>query len=392
MRKPQFDELEKLLSEAQLIPVYMDSVDRLERIVKEARTWQENVSKLLKVNIDLSNLPYVCDLVEWSERGKKLPLTFHLMPEVENKIRLANDWIARCASTFLYIDTHYHHHHHQQQQAPIENESSNLMNVQLIQILTPRVLDLHTQLKKLHNFLKSHGAQVAALLSHQDSLSSPENKSASGGASGTTRRARTKHILNTSLVSSLSSTYLAYQSSATDPLLELTGCADLAKFYSHYRLFPELAGKYNVLALRELEMIKHLRRLNTDRIGLFRAYLQNLVDQQQHIQKQQQQQQLQQQQAAEVLAAATSENDVVKEIPAVSEVTTTNSTSTNVQQTKSSASVNVAPFPFKCCGCNKSILQAVSISQFSQCQLCSGLFHCKSENLIFLIKNKKSIF
>lgn len=126
--KKKLEEFERFLDEAGKIPVNMENVDEVERIVKEAKKWSQQVSKLL-VN-DEQHLPYLCDLVELFERGKKSPVAFSVLDDIEARIRTVNQWIASCHDHFVLPEVnHYHQHHHNQ-----DSEANANMNLPLIEV------------------------------------------------------------------------------------------------------------------------------------------------------------------------------------------------------------------------------------------------------------------
>lgn len=126
--KKRLEEFERFLDEAGKIPVNMENVDQVERIVKEAKKWSQQVNKLL-VN-DEQQLPYLCDLVELFERGKKSPVAFSVLGDLEVRIRTVNQWIASCHDYFVLPEVnHYNQHHHNQ-----DSEANANMNLPLIEV------------------------------------------------------------------------------------------------------------------------------------------------------------------------------------------------------------------------------------------------------------------
>ena len=263
-------------------------------------------------------------------------------------------------------------------------------------MLTPRV-DLHSQVRKLVNFLKSHSSlmfNIAAIITQQqqqqqqqqtnqttDSTSSPES-------SKTPRRVRGagKHLISSSsssgaLTSPLNSTasaasfYQHLSNTLVDPLVELTGSSELAQLYTRHRLIDsELAPKYTALQNKEVEMVKNLRRLNRERVSMLHSIAQSLID------YMQQQQQQQQQQQSETTATTTSTNETTTENGKGEETTaaqndTPADTSANVINKLRYHPIFNTPINFKCCACPKSILKDLAIKKIKQCQLCCGLFH-----------------
>lgn len=251
-------------------------------------------------------------------------------------------------------------------------------------------MDLHSQVRKLVNFLKSHSSlmfNIAAIITQQqqqqqqtnqttDSTSSPES-------SKTPRRVRGagKHLLSSSsssgaLTSPLNSTasaasfYQHLSNTLTDPLVELTGSSELAQLYMRYRLVDaELAPKYTALQHKEVEMIKNLRRLNRERVSMLHTIAQSLID---YMQLQQQQQQPE--------TTTTSTNETTTENGKGEETTaaqndTAADTSANVINKLRYHPIFNSTINFKCCACPKSILKDLAVKKIKQCQLCYGLFH-----------------
>lgn len=253
-------------------------------------------------------------------------------------------------------------------------------------MLTPRV-DLHSQVRKLVNFLKSHSSlmfNIAAIITQQqqqqtnqttDSTSSPES-------SKTPRRVRGagKHLISSSsssgaLTSPLNSTasaasfYQHLSNTLTDPLVELTGSSELAQLYTRHRLVDaELAPKYSALQHKEVEMVKNLRRLNRERVSMLHTIAQSLID---YMQLQQQQQQPE---TTTSTNETTTENGKGEETTAAQNDITADTSANIINKLRYHPIFNT-PINFKCCACPKSILKDLAAKKIKQCQLCCGLFH-----------------
>lgn len=142
----------------------------------------------------------------------------------------------------------------------------------------------------------------------------------------------------------------------------------ICNLYSRERNFLDLGEKYKVLELKELEMIKQLRKLNTDRINLVKTCLQN-------------------EKTTATAATTTAQNSATTSSTGVvstecgkedadlntnSKHNTTNTTNTTINNNNNNALLNI-----RCCSCAKSILTSICANEYSQCKLCLGLFHGK---------------
>jgi hypothetical protein len=146
----------------------------------------------------------------------------------------------------------------------------------------------------------------------------------------------------------------------------------VCNLYSRERNFLDLGEKYKVLELKELEMIKQLRKLNTDRINLVKTCLQN--------------------EKTTASAATTAQNSVTTSSTGVvstecgkedadlntnSKHNNNNTTNTTNTTTTTTNNNNNALLNIRCCSCAKSILTSICANEYSQCKLCLGLFHGK---------------
>ena len=62
-------DLESIQSESKCIPVYMENVEKLDKIIKEAKSCVSNIDRLLN-----EKLPDITDLKESLEKSSKLPI------------------------------------------------------------------------------------------------------------------------------------------------------------------------------------------------------------------------------------------------------------------------------------------------------------------------------
>ncbi len=289
----KLDELEQTLNEAKHIPVYMENVEKLEKLVNEASKSQNSADLLLKD----PKYPYLSDLIETHKKTKDLPLRSNSTDAISVRINMAKDWLTRLGHFYLKPDVMYLIQH--------GGGLADPLNVPLLEALTPR-LDLKSLISKIQ----------ASLLNHQSGGVPSESASANVSPSSTnlSKRQRAK-VVNTSHAE-----HLVYF---------IESISDLYKDKN----FLTLSEKYKALEIKELELIKQLRKLNIERIVLIKNQIQSEI-----------------------------ENVARSETP-ISETSETKLNGAN----------------FRCCSCTKSILASVYAKTFQQCRLCLGLFHtnCK---------------
>lgn len=143
---------------------------------------------------------------------------FSFMPTLDTRIDLANEWIGKLENLFLKSDTH----------------------ANLLDILTPR-LDLVNIITKLQQGLASN-------LSNSPTSSQ-------------TKKQKIKSL----------------QTVVTNQPTPLISVENSQEFYKE-KNFATLTEKYKSLQIKELDLIKNIRKLNTDRLMIIKNHLETPVD------------------------------------------------------------------------------------------------------------------
>ena len=120
-------ELERIQSEAKCIPVYMENVDKLDKIIQEAKSCVTNIDRLLK-----EKLPDITELKESLNKSQQLPIKINQASTLEIRVNLANDWINKLKNLFLKYEM---------QEITDEHKT-------ILEVLTPR-LDIVNLISKL---------------------------------------------------------------------------------------------------------------------------------------------------------------------------------------------------------------------------------------------------
>jgi hypothetical protein len=266
----------------------MENVEKLERLVREASKSQTSAETLLKD----PKFPYLSDLIETYRKAKDLPLRVNSTDAIATRINMAKDWLTRLGHFYLKPD------------GPLCNNTNSggsllaesSVNIAIIEVLTPR-LDLKSLIA---------GAKPIEQPSSQEvvTVSSPSSTSLSKRQ----RRAKLGHHTTT----------------------DIETISDLYKDTD----FVTLSEKYKALEIGELELVKQLRRVNTDKL-------------------------------AGVVSQVSGELAVVGDVVAVTAAA------------EATSRLNV-----RCCSCTRSMLASIYARTFQQCRLCRGVFHINCKNAL----------
>jgi hypothetical protein len=227
---------------------------------------------------------------------------------------MAKEWLTRLGHFYLKPDVMYLIQHGG------GGGLADPLNVPLLEGLTPR-LDLKSLIGKIQ-------ASLAPTNSNQSGSGASESTSVNVSPSSTNLSSKRQQRAK-----------LANATSHADYLVSfIESISDLYKDKN----FLTLSEKYKALEIKELELIKQLRKLNIEKIVSLKSKIQAEI---------------------ETCLAATSK-------PSEATATLTEA---------AEAKLNLSSNQFRCCSCTKSILASVYAKTFQQCRLCLGLFHtnCK---------------
>jgi len=259
------------------------------------------------------------DLNEALRRSQELPVRLEAVPVIEIRLKAVSEWVNTLKNYFVKSESSNASSNHISQVSFVNS------NKTIMELLTPRI-DLISIVNKI---LNSH--------SSSSSMSNPS----------TSKRQRTKSpngsiIINTDNESSINKNNL---------LNSIVSIENVEEFYSENKFISVLTEKYKTLQLKEVELMKQLRKLNQDKIN--------------------------------------SQLNFIIKAQDTTEDATTNQTGLNLsniinndQSSASNASLKFQnqkfPINIKCCSCFKSIASAINTNCAQQCKLCLGLFHSMS--------------
>lgn len=131
----KLEDLELTINEAKCIPAYLENVEKLVQIVKDANTWKEKVDTTLNIgHLDFNHTyPYLTELTELLDEAHSLPVKLQVNL-IQMKIDIVNEWIIRVNKLFNTTKV-----------CKTSLETSNLLEV-----LTPR-LEINHILHKLQS-------------------------------------------------------------------------------------------------------------------------------------------------------------------------------------------------------------------------------------------------
>jgi histone demethylase JARID1 len=300
----KLDELESTLEKAKCIPVHLENVKKLERLVQQTKKSHSQAQQLLRD----PKYPYLTDLVEVNrqikiDRKTNQRIKSNSVEAIEIRIQLATDWLSRLSSLYLRQETL----DLLNDDLSLDDDQNGGLNIPLLEALTPR-LDLKSLSNKIQNFLGSPQQQTSIQQENPNLLSKRQRKS-------------TQHQI---LAINLNSSQMEQVVSSLESI------SDLYKD----RNFLSLSEKYKALQSKEIEFMKQVRKLNTERIVFLKNQIKNDL-------------------------SNLTENEENKDIELL-----------------------IKQQIYRCCSCNKSILHAIYTRNIQQCKLCNGIFHnsCKTAN------------
>ena len=253
---------------------------------------------------------------------------------------MANEWLKRLSQTYLKPDALH-----------LCNIGGGLdsLNIPLLEALTPR-LDLKSLINKLHAILvttTTNIAQTAATTTNTtaavDASSSPSSSQPPESSSQSTTPAKQRARAKPQPLS-----HPSVASHSQQQLLELivSHIDSISDLYKD-RCFATLSEKYKALQVRELELVKVLRRLNSEKLGLLRSQIASEISR-----------------ALAAVADNNGETAAVMTMPTIG----------------SGEEAKLGHSNVRCCSCSKSILASIYARTFQQCRLCLGLFHINCRN------------
>ena len=268
-------------------------------------------------------------------KSEELPVKLNAVPIIEIRVKQATAWTHTLRSYFL------------------KNDSNSKT---LVEVLTPR-LDLASLVHKIQSNLNTHTASMSSSTSSSSSVSSVSEKNSS-------KRLRTKSPNNGSLtISQLATvgndTENSNGSIKITPNNSIVNINSADELYSENKFVSILSEKYKALQLKELELMKQLRKSNQDKINMQLNFILKSLESNDEKNPPQQQQQLQSSQNGPINGEAS--NGALK-LP-----------------------TQKYPINIKCCSCFKSIASSINSNNAQQCKLCLGLFHSMNFSSFFLI-------
>lgn len=272
----------------------------------------------MNVNIKRPIYPHLNDLSELLKRSHELPVRLEAVPAIEIRLKSAMEWTQALKSCFLKSESNT------VSQISFVNNSKTLM-----ELLTPR-----TDLVSLVNRIQSN------LISHTNS-SSLVNLSS--------KRQRTKSPCGSLTINQITESDTIVSKNLFSSILSID---NIEEFYNENKFISVLSEKYKTLQLKEIELMKQLRKLNQEKINLQLNFIIKIQDSNE-----------------DSLSQANTNNDQIS----------TSNTSLKFQNQK-------FPINIKCCSCFKSIASAINTNCAQQCKLCLGLFHSMLLliNLVFM--------
>ncbi len=213
-------ELEKTLHEARCIPTYMENVERLERIIKDAQQLSIKAVQLIK---ESNTLPYLSDLKSLYKKASQLPVVLDDMPLIEMRIKFADKWNHQVFDLFKHN---------------VEQEFEQAL---LVECLSPKI-DLNELMHRLFHHSNKRSEMVNS-----------KYKSAK-------KRVRSKTISEMNQPSN-------------DVSQEIQNVNDLTEFYAQNKNLTHLSEKYKALQLKELDALKQMRKSNSDLASSLCVYL-----------------------------------------------------------------------------------------------------------------------
>ena len=246
------------------------------------------------------------------------------VPVIEIRLKSVTEWTNALKSCFMKLESNALTNNQ------LINQISPVNNKTLMEILTPR-----TDLSSLVNRIQSN------LISHANSLSV---------LNMSIKRQRTKSPNSSLTINQITENDTVVSKNLLNSILTID---DVEEFYQENKFVSVLSEKYKTLQLKEIELMKQLRKLNQEKINLQLNFIIKIQDSNED---------------TSATSIQTNSNNEQLSTP-----------NTNLKFQKQKFPINI-----KCCSCFKSIASAINTNCAQQCKLCLGLFHSM---LIYVIKN-----
>jgi hypothetical protein len=232
-----------------------------------------------------------------------------------------------------------------------------------LKILTPRT-DLNNIVNKFHSHHHHHHSQlISQTLQSANNTTSPtanneqtqHSPSKSNSTVQPTKRMRTKSTLI-----SASLNMLSQQANQNTEIIHHHNhpviIDNVFNFYNENKNMVSLSEKYKATQIREIDLMKQIRKLNNERLAKF---LTGLTAENKN--------ELSNQNETKSSTEPSTENNKNETQPIVS---------SNPKQSKQTH-INL-----KCCSCHKSVMSSIYSNNIQQCKLCLGIYHntCKIDS------------